>query len=211
MPRKAMDYSKTIIYKIICNDNFVVECYVGHTTSFKDRKRQHKNACNNDKCNFKIYQMIREHGGWDNWSMKPICEYPCKNYIQACIKEEECRIELQASLNNNKCYANSDTKEYHKEYQQTHKEQITKKTKIRYELNKEAILEKAKEYRETHKEAILEKAKEYRETHKEQLKEYEQLRNQSEHRKEQRQIYLKENKDKINEQRRLKYAQKKLV
>ena len=99
MPKKPMDYSKCVIYKITCNDESVLECYVGHTTSFKDRKNQHRIRCNDEKCNFKVYQMIRENGGWDNFTMTPICEYPCENHIQACIKEEEYRVELKAKLN----------------------------------------------------------------------------------------------------------------
>ena len=38
MPRKAIDYSRTIIYKIVCNDLNVEECYVGSTTDFSKRK-----------------------------------------------------------------------------------------------------------------------------------------------------------------------------
>jgi hypothetical protein len=68
--------------------------------------------------------------------MIPICEYPCENYIQACIKEEEYRIELQASLNNNKCYTNSNTKEYHKEYYQENKDKISEKKKEYYQQKK---------------------------------------------------------------------------
>ena len=31
MPKKIIDYSKTIIYKIVCNDLTITEVYVGHT------------------------------------------------------------------------------------------------------------------------------------------------------------------------------------
>ena len=34
MPRKEIDYSKTVIYKIVCNDLNVKDVYVGHTTDF---------------------------------------------------------------------------------------------------------------------------------------------------------------------------------
>ena len=37
MPRKAIDYSKTIIYKIQHEDNDEL-LYVGHTTDFTKRK-----------------------------------------------------------------------------------------------------------------------------------------------------------------------------
>jgi hypothetical protein len=125
MPKKEMDYSKTIIYKITCNDSMVTECYVGHTTNFVKRKYRHKERCNTMDC--KIYQIIREHGGWDNWTMTPICEYPCENHIQACIKEEEYRIELQAQLNTYKCFGAENKQEYDKLYRENHKEKIKKK------------------------------------------------------------------------------------
>ena len=155
MPKKAMDYSKCVIYKIVCQDPEITECYVGHTTNFKSRKHNHKIDCKTK--DFKLYQMIQENGGWDNWTMTPICEYPCENYIQACIKEEEYRVELQASLNSNKCYIGLSKNEYHKEYYETHKEQMLEQ---RNEYNKE--------YRVKNKEQINEKNKEYYEKNKKQ-------------------------------------------
>ena len=38
MPQKPIDYSKTIIYRIVCKDINIKECYVGSTTDFKGRK-----------------------------------------------------------------------------------------------------------------------------------------------------------------------------
>ncbi len=49
MPKTKIDYSKTIIYRIVCKDLSITECYVGHTTNFTKRKCQHKNDCNNEK------------------------------------------------------------------------------------------------------------------------------------------------------------------
>ena len=81
MPKVSIDYSKCSIYKIehIENTNLV---YVGHTTSFNKRKGKHKSNCNNEKSrqhNYKIYQMIREHGGWDAFRMIEVEKYPCKD------------------------------------------------------------------------------------------------------------------------------------
>jgi predicted GIY-YIG superfamily endonuclease len=42
MPKNATNYSKTIMYQICCKDLLVTEKYVGHTTNFTQRKRQHK-------------------------------------------------------------------------------------------------------------------------------------------------------------------------
>ena len=38
MPRKNCDYSRTVIYKIVCNDLNITDCYVGHTTEFTKEK-----------------------------------------------------------------------------------------------------------------------------------------------------------------------------
>ena len=39
MPKLPIDYSKTIIYKIICCDLNIKDCYVGHTTDFTRRNK----------------------------------------------------------------------------------------------------------------------------------------------------------------------------
>ena len=72
MPKTPIDYSKTIIYKIVCKDLNVKDVYVGHTTDFIRRKRQHNSVCNCEtslRHNLKVYQLIRDSGGWENWSM----------------------------------------------------------------------------------------------------------------------------------------------
>jgi len=100
MPKKQItDY---VIYKIICNDENIKDCYVGSTSNFKVRKWDHKTTCNsntNKMSNYKIYQTIRENGGWENWTMIPIAEHKEITVIQARIKEEEQRVLLNASMN----------------------------------------------------------------------------------------------------------------
>jgi hypothetical protein len=49
MTRTPIDYSKTIIYRIVCKDVNVTECYIGQTTNFIKRKSQHKENCNGEK------------------------------------------------------------------------------------------------------------------------------------------------------------------
>jgi hypothetical protein len=41
MPKKNINFSKTIIYKIVCNDLTITDVYVGHTTNFIKRKAKH--------------------------------------------------------------------------------------------------------------------------------------------------------------------------
>ena len=80
MPKVEIDYSNTIIYKIYCKDSKFNEIYVGHTTNFIKRKYSHKINCNNLKNHFKIYDTIRQNGGWTNWSMVEIAKYNCKDH-----------------------------------------------------------------------------------------------------------------------------------
>ena len=85
MPKKNIDYSKALIYKIVCNDLNIKDCYVGSTTDFTKRKGHHKRGCNNvnTKCyNYNVYQFIRANGGWDNWTMVLVENYPCENKLE---------------------------------------------------------------------------------------------------------------------------------
>ena len=99
MSTDKLDYSNTIIYKIYCNDNSISDVYVGHTTNFTNRKTQHKLSCNNLNNKFKLYDTIRQNGGWNNWNMVEIAEYNCKDKTEARIKEQQHYEELKATLN----------------------------------------------------------------------------------------------------------------
>jgi hypothetical protein len=102
MPRKPIDYNKNIIYKLVCNDLTVKDLYVGHTTAFTNRKRNHKTRClipTNSKHNLKVYKMIRENGSWDNWSMIEIEKFACKDENEARARERHWYEELQATMN----------------------------------------------------------------------------------------------------------------
>ena len=91
MPKTPTDYSKTIIYKIYCKDETITQNYIGSTTNFTKRKNQHKNICKNENSheyNTQKYIFIRENGGWDNFIITPIEEYPCENRVQQLIREQ---------------------------------------------------------------------------------------------------------------------------
>lgn len=102
MPKKDINYSNTIIYKLCCKNPEIKDIYVGHTTDFRRRKWQHKSHCNNEhseKYNFNVYKFIRDNGNWDNWDMIMIEEYPCENKLQAERKERQYIENLNANLN----------------------------------------------------------------------------------------------------------------
>ena len=101
MPKNEIDYSNTIIYKLVCKDVTIHDVYVGHTTNFIKRKYHHKACCINLNENLKIYNIIRNNGGWNNWDMVLIATYNCKNAKEARAKEKyhnEC-INLQTKQN----------------------------------------------------------------------------------------------------------------
>jgi hypothetical protein len=98
MPKNIIDYSHTIIYKIYCKDERVTDLYVGHTTNFDKRKNQHKMCCNNGN-KLKLYQTIRNNGGWENWDIVEIATFNCKDNTEARIKEQEQYELLKPSLN----------------------------------------------------------------------------------------------------------------
>jgi hypothetical protein len=102
MPKIDIDYSNTIIYKITCKDTAITDVYVGHTTNFVQRKHGHKRNCiNPTSVNYKLklYKVIRENGGWDNWKMEIITFFECKDHYHARKKEQEYFISLNATLN----------------------------------------------------------------------------------------------------------------
>ena len=106
MAKKKINYQNTEIYKIVCNDT--PEFYVGSTTDFISRKSHHKSRCNNEKnknYNLKIYKTIREYGGWDNWRMVLVEKFPCENRREAEKREEEIRVELNATLNTKRAWS----------------------------------------------------------------------------------------------------------
>ena len=102
MPKTDIDYSNTIIYKITCKDTEIKDVYVGHTTNFVQRKHAHKQGCNNPKSSnydCKLYNTIREKGGWTNWRMEILNFFNCFDHYEARQKEQEYFVSLNANLN----------------------------------------------------------------------------------------------------------------
>ena len=165
---------KYTIYKICCDD--CDEIYVGSTRALARRKYQHKHDCNNPNgksYNYKIYQTIRDNGGWTNWRMCPIEEIQNVSKIEAEIKEEEYRVILTANLNSKKASRGEITiTEYQKQYQEHNSERLKEKSKEYRVTNKEKIAKTKKEYREKNSERLKEYQKEYYDQNKEQSKEY---------------------------------------
>ena len=138
-----VNYRDIVIYKISCKNLEIESNYIGSTTDFERRKREHKSAyynINSKMHNYKLYKFIRENGGWDNFDVMMIEKYPCDSKLQAHQRERHWIEEFNSDLN---CYIPSRPLS---ESQQLYK--------IR---NREIILKKAKEYRQNNAEWISEK------------------------------------------------------
>lgn len=84
------NYGNTIIYSVACKDAPVagksVPLYVGYTTDFNKCKSKHLKVCEYYKNHkSKMYAVIRENGGWDNWHVEIIRSRVCSNMEEAII------------------------------------------------------------------------------------------------------------------------------
>jgi len=147
-------------------------CYVGSTQNFTRRKCQHKFHCKT--LNQKIYQVIRENGGWDNWSMIKIEDTDYETKLDAHKRERELLEYFGNGMNERTPSRNWEEecqKEHNKQYRDTHKPQANKYAKQYREDNREQINEWRKQYRKDNKEQITEYKKQYYEDNKEQIAE----------------------------------------
>jgi hypothetical protein len=158
MPKKIMDYSKCKIYKLASKDLNVTQIYVGHNTNWSNRKHNHKIDCNNlnsKNYNIPVYQFIRNNGGWDNWDMILVEDFPCENVLQARQRERYWIETLNASLNIR--LPGRTEEEYNKWYNDTHKEEH----KQYYREHREERLEYLRQYNVDNYDELKQKKKEY--------------------------------------------------
>jgi hypothetical protein len=86
------------IYKIFCRDPTVTDIYVGQTINFDSRRDSH--FVSSLYKDLKLYTFIRSHGGWSNWKMVRIREYPyCTDKDELDILEWHWWWGLGATLN----------------------------------------------------------------------------------------------------------------
>ena len=123
MVKSSMSYQNTCIYKIICKDTNISNTYVGLTINFEKRKRFHELGCNNLKKS-KLYDFIRENGGWYNWDMIIVEKCCCQNRKEAGIREKYWYETLSANLNTNYPSRNGD------EWYQDNKERLLDLQKV---------------------------------------------------------------------------------
>ena len=179
MPIKPVDYSQTHFYKIVCKDLSIKDCYVGHTTNFKNRKNAHETShynsngkTYNGRINNKyLYRFINDNGGWENWDMVLIATLNCENSLDAKKKEREYIETLNATLNESRPYINKQEKaDYKKQWTKDNAERVKEKKKQWYLENKEHCNQKSKTGYEQNKEEWNKRGREYYAQNKDYLK-----------------------------------------
>jgi hypothetical protein len=79
MPRKAIDYSKTIVYKIVSrNPELAGWSHSDYTTDFTKRKNYIKTSCKNGKDDT-LFNFINQNGGFSEFEMLMISTFPTSN------------------------------------------------------------------------------------------------------------------------------------
>ena len=165
-----VNYQEALIYKIA--HRYSPYVYIGSTCNFSRRKAHHKSSCNNEKMknyNNKVYQTIREMGGWDNFEMVLVAKCPCNDKMELHAKEFEYQQLFDVNMNTYSATSGIDPSdpEYMKKYYEKHREEKCEKyrenRKKYYEKNREKMREDNKKYYEKHREKMREYQKKYRE------------------------------------------------
>lgn len=192
-----------IMYKICPKNTDLKYCYIGQTTNFGNRQRQHlKNTVTkSDKKHYhlKHYVAIRENGGWDEWEMIEIEQFNGKTKLEARMREQELIKQHNANLNSVSAFVTE-------EQRASTKKAITEKYR---EENKELLKEQTKQYKEDHKDVIAEQMKKYREENKEKIraKTKEYIENNKEKHDQTQKDWREKNKEISKEKRKLKTAE----
>ena len=130
-----------VIYKITVGN----EVYVGSTNDFKQRKCQHKNTIYNENLinyNFKLYQKIRENNG--EWEMTIYEDNLSITKDKLCIREEEVRLLLGATLNGKRAYrTDKERREEQKIYNEKNKEKINEINKVKIKCECGSIIRRS--------------------------------------------------------------------
>jgi RNA polymerase-binding transcription factor DksA len=167
MPRTAIDYSKSCIYKICCKDPSIEDIYVGSTTEIAKRRCVHKNTCNNPNVkghSRQVYQFIRENGGWDNWDLVRIESFPCDSYEAMLQRERELFDELKPTLNSNRPKISKEerlevVRAQAKAWREAYPDKHRAASKAWADANRERVRANNKEWREANPEKEVERKK----------------------------------------------------
>lgn len=91
--KKKPEFSNSVVYTIRSRNNL----YVGSTTNYRLRKKQHEQKIIRGDDTSKLYQKIKENN--NEWEMKIYRRFQCTNSPQLRMEEEKVRELLKADLN----------------------------------------------------------------------------------------------------------------
>jgi len=203
-----INYNNCKIYKIV-DINDPTQFYVGSTCSkLCKRLSNHRSDSKQERNkNRHLFQYIAKNGGWDNFRIVLICDYPeCENRRQQTKKEQEYMDKLKPTLNMTRAYTPTELKHTQckcyreqnkdkiKQYREQNKDKIKQYRKQKYEENKDKIKQQRKEYREQNIDKIKERDNRYYQQNKEKCLQ-------------QNKQYREQNKDKIRQRKKRKYEQ----
>ena len=92
------------IYQITCKNLKIKDNYIGQTICFKTRENTHCIASKDS--NLKVYKIIRKNGGWNNWQIKILNHYYCKNDNDARQIEQKYIDFYKPTMNTKNAYIN---------------------------------------------------------------------------------------------------------
>jgi hypothetical protein len=146
------NYVNTVIYVIKCKNEEILDCYVGNTTNLKSRKTEHKYNCLNESSKsytLKVYDFIRNNGGWNNFEIIELEKYSCNSKKEAEMREHYWYFTLGSTLNMISPILDEDKRKntLRQNYEKRRKldEEEREKKKKEKEHNREEHLNKKKE------------------------------------------------------------------
>ena len=101
-PRASPNFQNGAIYKIYCKDETITDYFIGRTTNLKATIRNLKFKCNSPKSveyNRKHCEFIRNNGGFNNWGVCILQEYPTDNAHSLVSELQRLLLILKPSLN----------------------------------------------------------------------------------------------------------------
>ena len=159
MPKQIINHFNTIMYKIVCKDIEITDCYAGKTTDFTRRKATHKHSCNNPTnraYELNVYEFIRANGGWENWDMIQIEKYEAVDMLDSKQRERYWIETLQAKLNK------QIPTRTHQEWRDDNKDKLKKQNQEYILKNKDKIQKQKQEYYQKNKDKLQEYNQEYK-------------------------------------------------
>ncbi len=101
MPLNKLNFSNTVLYKVVCKDITVKDLHVGSCQNITKKKNDIKTSVNKEShphYNRTLPKFIRDNGGWDNWQFLEISKTPCLTRADAENRVRDKAVELNASL-----------------------------------------------------------------------------------------------------------------